>query len=288
MAKALELLRNKAPPGVIPAFLKWVNDIMMTPQMDWYEDVIVPTAINKTIPNVLGNWDSTIAEAMMAVAILADDRARYNKSVKIYHDTVKDYFKWGKGQFSSRLLGECTETLRDLFHSQFGIGGLIQVAEMAWQQNDDLYSSGQYSLVSVMETHARLIRAGLSKSQVLLPTGFKFYDPSMPKPPPSMRWQFDIRKQLWTAVNAVNGSFVSDLQDGFKYLLGIDFQPAGWEIGYNHYVGRLGMKMPETALLLQTKWPDYVSFHWGGGSLTHAASAWQLWRPGVSAAAMCV
>jgi hypothetical protein len=28
-------------------------------------------------------------------------------------------------------------------------------------------------------------------------------------------------------------------------------------MGYNHYVGRLGMKMPETAALLARTWPEW-------------------------------
>jgi hypothetical protein len=33
-----------------------------------------------------------------------------------------------------RERGEGTETLRDLYHTQFGLGSLVQVAELAWQQ----------------------------------------------------------------------------------------------------------------------------------------------------------
>jgi hypothetical protein len=33
-----------------------------------------------------------------------------------------------------RRKGETVETLRDFFHAQFGLGGLLQVAELAWQQ----------------------------------------------------------------------------------------------------------------------------------------------------------
>jgi hypothetical protein len=35
------------------------------------------------------------------------------------------------------------------------------------------------------------------------------------------------------------------------------FLPTGWEMGYNHFVGRLGMKMPETAALLARSWPEW-------------------------------
>lgn len=63
--------------------------------------------------------------------------------------------------------------------------------------------------------------------------------------------------------------------------------PKGWEIGYNHFVGRLGMKLPETARLLARSWPDTYSFSWGLGTLTHADSASQLWRSGLKASALC-
>lgn len=58
---------------------------------------------------------------MMAVGILADDKNRYNKAVGVFHNIVNDYLKWGKGNFAgNRVLGECSETMRDIFHSQFG------------------------------------------------------------------------------------------------------------------------------------------------------------------------
>jgi hypothetical protein len=41
------------------------------------------------------------------------------------------------------------------------------------------------------------------------------------------------------------------------YAVFAGFLPTGWEMGYNHYVGRLGMKMPETAALLARSWPEW-------------------------------
>jgi hypothetical protein len=52
--------------------------------------------------------------------------------------------------------GECTETKRDLYHSQFGLGGLIQLAEMAWQQGLDLYGYAYNKLAAGMEFHASI------------------------------------------------------------------------------------------------------------------------------------
>lgn len=57
---------------------------------------------------------ATIGEAMMSVAILGDDRVRYNKSIQVFHSTVADYLRWGRGQpaSSGRLLGESSEVRR--------------------------------------------------------------------------------------------------------------------------------------------------------------------------------
>lgn len=75
----------------------------------------------------------------MAYGVLTNDRSRYNRAVELYHTTVKDYLRWGRGQWVHvapgwRAVGEASETLRDIYHTQFALGGMLQVAEMAWQQ----------------------------------------------------------------------------------------------------------------------------------------------------------
>ena len=61
-----------------------------------------------------------------------------------------------------------------------------------------------------------------------------------------------------------------------------------WEVGHNHFAGRLGMKLPETAALLSRRYPvDWQEFCWGLGTLTHAGSAAQLWQPGLKKGALC-
>jgi hypothetical protein len=72
-----------------------------------------------------------------------------------------------------------------IYHTEFGLGGLLQIAELAWQQNEDLYSASNFALVAAMELHARIINAwDAGKSEDLLPPGFRFFETSMPKPPP--------------------------------------------------------------------------------------------------------
>lgn len=40
------------------------------------------------------------------------------------------------------------------------------------------------------------------------------------------------------------------------------YLPNGFEIGFNHFAGRLGMRLPETARLLARHPVDYYEFCW--------------------------
>jgi len=172
----------------------------------------------------------------------------------------------------------------DIYHTLFGLGSLLQAAETAWQQDDDLYSSNNHVLAAAMEVHARIINAGRNES--LLPPNFKLFE-SMPPPPAGCYWRINLGSQLWNAINKTSGAVVSELRDGFKYVLGSKYLPTAWEIGYNHYAGRLGLHLPETAALLARNWPEYYSFCWGLSTLTHADSAALLWQPGLIEEAAC-
>ena len=114
-----------------------------------------------------------------------------------------------------------------------------------------------------MELHARIINARDSGDASMLPQGFKFFE-DMPKAPSGCAWAWDIRTQKWTSwtTGAGGKKFCSELKDGFKYLLGVKYLPNGFEIGYNHYAGRLGMDMPETAALLKRYPVDWHEFCW--------------------------
>lgn len=74
---------------------------------------------------VLSRRHASIAECWMAFGILTDDRARYARAVQLFHTTVAGYFKWGRGRWAAnRLIGESTETLRDIYHTLFGAQAL--------------------------------------------------------------------------------------------------------------------------------------------------------------------
>jgi hypothetical protein len=41
----------------------------------------------------------------------------------------------------------------------------------------------------------------------------------------------DVHRQTWYARDVRSKAWVSDLQDGVKYILGAKWLPTGWEIG---------------------------------------------------------
>lgn len=103
---------------------------------------------------------------------------------------------------------------------------------MAWQQNSDIYKAEGYALASAMELHARIINAwDANKTESMLPAGYKFFETSMPRAPTGTDWVFDIQSQKWYARDRITKKTVSELQDGFKYLLGVKYMPTGWELG---------------------------------------------------------
>eukprot|EP00775_Hariotina_reticulata_P001819 gene1819-2153_t len=242
MARALELLRDKAPQGAIERFLQWVDGTVgPMAQMKCFVETKTKAEIQRGVAHVYNNWHSSIIEAMMAVGILSDREGLYNQGREIFKDT--------------------------------GLGGLLQAAELAWQQDDDLYSCCDYALVGAMELHARIIRARLAHTRdgdrvlalAMLPQGFIFgseqwykdHVPNWEPVPEGTKWKFETKVQQWVLLENLTSKYLKTYDGPEKVLNGISFLPCGWEVGYNHYAGRLGLKMPETAALLQANWPEH-------------------------------
>jgi len=241
MARSLEMLKGASMSDELrqrwtatkTAFLQWFRTVANL-QMKHYVEVITQRALDNGVTTVYGNWHASIAEAWMAVGVLSDDKDLFTKGVELYAVTSTSYFRWGryKGWTKGRLLGECSETLRDIVHAQFGIGGMLQAAELAWQQNLDLYKADGYALASVMELTARFINAwDAGKNETLLPPSYRFYETSMPKAPAGTDWVFNIQEQKWFARDRQTMKVVEQLNDGYKYLLAVKYLPAGWELG---------------------------------------------------------
>ncbi|KAI8474482.1 MAG: hypothetical protein J3K34DRAFT_518210 [Monoraphidium minutum] len=291
LSRAMELLRSTWPafdPSDLDAFVSWAH-AKLVPNMDYFVDTLsaYPRQGYDKRKLLYGNWHASHADCFVALGVLSGDRPRYDKGLDLYRTTVESYFKWGRdGYAPGRLLGEATETLRDIYHTLFGIGSLIQAAETVWGQDEDAYSESGYVLAAALELHARIINAHLDGDEAGLPPGFRFFE-SMPPPPKGCAWRWAVPTQAWASYNASSGAKCSDLTDGLSYALGIKYLPTGFELGYNHFAGRLGMQLPETRRLLSRYPVDYFEFCWGSCTLTHADTAGPLWRAGVTRAALC-
>jgi len=183
-----------------------------------------------------GNWELSMVEAMMGIAVFTDDRTLLDYAEKMWHERVPAYFynfkidgdhakplprgtdrtTWnGQTIFDASTSGIAQETCRDLGHTGYGIAATLNAAETAHIQGDKLYESEETRLITAMEFDAHL----------LLRT----------EPVPT----------------AVCGGTV---HYGDGNTLGI---------GYNEYHKRLGQSLPETRQWLDhvLTLPEPVDFH---------------------------
>lgn len=111
----------------------------------WIDKVIYPLFCWKI--TWVNNWNLTMTEARMQLAIFRDNKSDFDWAVNAYRKIFDIYVKpWKTGQ--------CGETRRDQVHAQFGIGSMINICEMAWHQGIDLYTP---ELHKCMEYHASIL-----------------------------------------------------------------------------------------------------------------------------------
>jgi hypothetical protein len=96
------------------------------------------------------NHRSLAANCRLAIAVYANDRARYVAQLETVRSQIMDYV------YPS---GQTMETPRDLHHTQMGLAPLVNAAEIAWHQGTDLYSHGGNRLLKAAEWHIPFIMA---------------------------------------------------------------------------------------------------------------------------------
>lgn len=140
LVRAAEILRHTYPQWSA-ANTETVNrfiDTLMMPKL-------------RTRLGWTNNWQTTICEARLQVAIFRDDNAELEWAITEYKRIFREYVS---------ASGQTGETLRDLVHAQFGIGGLLQIPELVYEYtNGTINLFGQFSkqLAAVCELHAALL-----------------------------------------------------------------------------------------------------------------------------------
>jgi hypothetical protein len=176
-------------------------------------------------PRYNGNWELSMIEGMMGIAVFTNDRALLDHAEEMWRKRVPTYFynakldgdhprmpdptvhqSWyGQATFDESTSGIAAETCRDLGHTGYSISAAMAAAETAHIQGDKLFESEEQRLIGVLEFHAHLL----------------------------------LRKE--PVPNTVCGGKV---QYGAGYTFGI---------GYNEYHNRLGQPLPETR-----EWLDHI------------------------------
>lgn len=149
--RALELLKyapnapNVPNAPITPDFEKRL--------MDWFDRIITPNLNNRynEIRKWKNNWILSIQEALLQLAFYRNDTTLANKIIQDYMQSICDCVPHTSGM--------CTETKRDLIHTQFQIGSMVQICEMCWHQGIYLYGTEKSCVFRCMEYHARILNS---------------------------------------------------------------------------------------------------------------------------------
>lgn len=164
-----------------------------------------------------GNWGPIVTKAYMASAILLDDEEMYGKAKEFYlHADDNGTI----ANYIDGVTGQIQESGRDQGHCQLGIGAMATVCEMAWAQGDDLYGALDNRLLKGFEYVAKY---------------------NLGKEVPFRQWKDITGKYCdWPVVSPHSRG---------------SFKPV-YEMAYNHYVNRKGLKMPYTERVLSRIRPE--------------------------------
>ena len=195
--------------------LKVKNEKYELPLRSWeamLRRAMVPT-MNKfeaDSPYANGNWGAIVNRFRMAAALAMGDTVLYRSAIEYYLHANDN------GSLPKYIseTGQCQETGRDQAHAQLGLGALCDICEMAWQQGDDLWGALDNRLMKGLEYTARY------------------------------NLGYDVPFETWTDCTGLYNDWTEPGSMRRGAIQNI------YDLPYQHYVGRRGMKMPYTKKLL--------------------------------------
>ena len=161
-------------------------------------------------PYANGNWGHIVNRCRMAAAIFLEDKDLYKHAIDIYLHANDN------GSLPNYVseTGQCQETGRDQGHAQLGLGAMCEICEMAWQQGDDLWGALDNRLMKGMEYTAKY------------------------------NLGYDVPFETWTDCTGLYNDWTEPGEMGRGRIRCI------YDMPYQHYVGRKGLKMPYTKKVL--------------------------------------
>ena len=161
-------------------------------------------------PYANGNWGAIVNRFRMACAIAIDDKEMYQAAIDYYLHANDN---GALPNYVSKT-GQCQETGRDQSHAQLGLGAMCEICEMAWEQGDDLWGALDNRLMKGIEYTAKY------------------------------NLGYDVPFETWTDCTGLYNDWTEPGSMGRGRLWQI------YEMPYNHYVKRKGLKMPYTKKVL--------------------------------------
>lgn len=192
------------------------------------------------------NWDLTMIDATMAIAVFTDDQALFDHSLGMWQGSVPAYIYLNSdgplpvrprvGRFDDGKLmdlwrnpqrlvdGMTMETCRDQAHTSMGLAAMVNAAETALIQGVNLYALEMNRIVAAAEFNTQFLNGA---------------------PVPS-----------WLCNGTLNMA-----ETNYRHT---------YEILYNHYAHRVGQRLDNTEQWNLSKRPTRALLHMDWETLTHA------------------
>lgn len=147
MCTAAEFLRNEDG-----TFYSGWSETDRTKFMNMVRTVFLPSLRDQT-QNRLPSWSAPAMAGLMAAGILLDDEAIYSEALNDVMSTTGT--KSGNIYKAVREGGQIWEMGRDNVHAMLCVDDLVQMAQMAWNQGDDLYAAGDHRILKGVDYWCR-------------------------------------------------------------------------------------------------------------------------------------
>jgi len=190
------------------------------------------TKFFQTKPYTNGNWGIAVAKAQLSFGIFLNDNELYNEAI--------DFFYHGKdnGSLPNYIseTGQSQEAGRDQQHVMLGVACFADMAEVAWTQGKDLYGALDNR---IMKGYEYMAKSNLG---------------------------YEVPFVTWKDITGKYSNLSTFGKDGMGRFRSV------FEIAYNHYVIRKGMKMPYTEMALgrvRPEGPGFTCDNTGFGSLLY-------------------
>jgi len=120
--------------------------------VDMLLNVVYPVIQDAAIPMYAnGNWDLAALISMISIGVLTENTYIFERAVDFYQDIHLN----GSIFAYVNEAGQSQEVFRDQAHAQLGVGYMAELAQIAYNQDLDLWGLGNYRLARAFEFAAK-------------------------------------------------------------------------------------------------------------------------------------